>query len=281
MTAVLISIAILAVLGALFGVGLAIAARAFHVETDPRLQEVSEALPGINCGACGHPGCDGYAAAVVEGAAPDLCVPGGPSVAAAVAAIMGEEVDTDRKPMKAFVRCQGDRESAPTRFDYDGLPDCQAAQLIMGGAKACEYGCLGYGSCAAACPFDAITMSDEGLPLADLDRCTGCGACVRQCPRGIITLVPEDAVVGLACNNPLKGKATKGVCEYVCIKCRKCVKACAEGAVEMGDRTPVLRYDVEPSPDFTPALETCPKHCFVTIERKGVTRSVPEKAAVG
>ena len=64
--------------GLIFGAGLAFASKKFAVKTDPRVQEVLEALPGANCGACGFPGCAGYAAAVVSGdAAPNLCSPGG------------------------------------------------------------------------------------------------------------------------------------------------------------------------------------------------------------
>ena len=58
------------VLGIAFGLGLAVAAKRFHVDADPRIEEVYEALPGVDCGACGYPGCAGYAeAVVVEGVA--------------------------------------------------------------------------------------------------------------------------------------------------------------------------------------------------------------------
>ena len=280
MPAILISIAILTVLGLAFGLGLAVASRAFHVETDPRIKDVSDVLPGVNCGACGHPGCDGYAAAVVQGEKPDLCAPGGPEVAAAVAMVMGLEVGSGREPMVAFVRCQGDREASPPRFMYDGIPDCRAAQLVMGGPKTCEFGCLGFGSCVAACPFDAISMSEEGLPIINRERCVGCGVCVRVCPRGVIELIPAHAAVGLACNNPQKGKLVKGVCEYVCIKCRKCVKVSEEGVIEMGETMPRLCYENEGA-DFTAAIEACPKHCFVTLLARGVARSAPEKVEAG
>ncbi|MBS4022797.1 MAG: hypothetical protein KGZ79_10340 [Dethiobacter sp.] len=39
-------------------------------------------LPGANCGACGYPGCEGFALAVVNGAAPaEGCPVGGAEVA--------------------------------------------------------------------------------------------------------------------------------------------------------------------------------------------------------
>ena len=74
---------ILGGLGLVFGLLLAYASQRFHVETDPRVEQVRALLPGANCGGCGFPGCDGYAEAVVlEGAKPNLCAAGGAELAA-------------------------------------------------------------------------------------------------------------------------------------------------------------------------------------------------------
>ena len=82
MTTVLLSIAVLGALGALFGAILAFASKIFHVEVDPRQEAVRECLAGANCGGCGFPGCDGYAAAVAKGEAPtNRCVAGGAEAA--------------------------------------------------------------------------------------------------------------------------------------------------------------------------------------------------------
>ena len=63
-------------LGVVFGVVLAVASQRLSVKVDPRVKDVLEILPGINCGACGQPGCEGYAEAVVAGkAALTLCAP--------------------------------------------------------------------------------------------------------------------------------------------------------------------------------------------------------------
>ena len=67
MKTILLSIVVLGLLGALFGALLAIASKVFHVDVDPRQAAVREALAGANCGGCGFPGCDGYAAAVAAG----------------------------------------------------------------------------------------------------------------------------------------------------------------------------------------------------------------------
>jgi Na+-translocating ferredoxin:NAD+ oxidoreductase subunit B len=35
--------------------------------------------------------------------------------------------------------------------------------MLGGGSKTCSYGCLGLGTCIAACPFDAIEIVDGRL----------------------------------------------------------------------------------------------------------------------
>ena len=68
-------------LGILFGAGLVIAAKAFHVDQDERIDAAMEILPGVNCGGCGYAGCRAYAETVVEGEKVSLCTAGGPEVA--------------------------------------------------------------------------------------------------------------------------------------------------------------------------------------------------------
>ena len=89
----------LTAMAAVFGAILAIASRIFAVHRDPRVEEIVEALPGANCGACGFPGCQGYAeAAVAAGVAPAACPPGGAEVAEKVAeyeALLPETLDLD------------------------------------------------------------------------------------------------------------------------------------------------------------------------------------------
>jgi len=94
----LVSIIVLSVLGMIFGIALSLASKVFHVEIDPKIEQIEEALPGVNCGACGYPGCSGYAKAIVmSGAEPTLCAPGGDVVAAEIAKIMGTKASKKRR----------------------------------------------------------------------------------------------------------------------------------------------------------------------------------------
>jgi electron transport complex protein RnfB len=59
------------------GIFLAFSAKKFEVKEDPRIKQVTQLLPGANCGACGYPGCEGFAKEILKGnAKPDSCVPG-------------------------------------------------------------------------------------------------------------------------------------------------------------------------------------------------------------
>ncbi len=88
---VLYSILTLAIMGLIIGILLGIASEIFKVEVDPRVENIEEILPGLNCGACGYPGCSGYAKAIVKGEAPiSLCTPGGPDVQEKIQKIMEE-----------------------------------------------------------------------------------------------------------------------------------------------------------------------------------------------
>ncbi len=188
MLTVLTGLIVLGGLGALCGIGLAVAAKAFYVFVDPKIEAVAEALPGANCGGCGFPGCGANAEAIVKGkSSASSCVAGGSEVAAAIAAILGVSVEA-REPDFARPGCTYGFQDADLKFLYDGVQDCRAAALLSGGSKVCPIGCLGLGTCVRACPFDALSMGPDHLPVVNLEKCTGCGACERICPKHIITL---------------------------------------------------------------------------------------------
>ncbi len=182
------AISIMGGLGVIVGIGLAVASKVFYVYVDPVILAVDDALPGANCGGCGYPGCTSNAEAIVAGkSSPNSCVAAGIETAEAIAAILGVSIEA-KEPDIARPGCYFGVQDADTRFIYDGLSDCRAAALLGGGMKVCSIGCLGLGSCAKACPFDAIVMGPDNLPVVDSEKCTGCGTCERVCPKHIITL---------------------------------------------------------------------------------------------
>ena len=120
-------------------------------------------------------------------AAPNSCVAAGPEVAEAIAEIMGVKIEA-KEPDIARSGCYFGVADADLKYIYDGLDDCRAVALLGGGMKVCTIGCLGLGTCGKVCPFNAITMGPQGLPVVDENKCTGCGTCERVCPKHIINL---------------------------------------------------------------------------------------------
>lgn len=247
---------ILGGLGLFFGVVLALAARFFAVESDPLVDEVREALPGANCGACGYAGCTNFAEAVVQGdTSLSGCIPGGNDVAAAIGEILGKKVE-ETVPLVATVFCIGGTEEAHNNFIYDGIWDCNIAQTYGGGFKACPYGCLGLGSCVAACPFEAIAMGENGLPVIDPELCGGCGLCAEACPRGIIKILPKGKDGHLVlCNSQDRGRAVSRACKVGCIACKACIKACEQEAITMDNNLAVI--DLEKCTDCGDCAQKC------------------------
>ena len=65
-------------MGLLLGLGLAYASELLKVEIDERIDTVTNLLPGVNCGACGYPGCSAFAEGIIDGNVEKLtdCKPG-------------------------------------------------------------------------------------------------------------------------------------------------------------------------------------------------------------
>lgn len=258
---VLRSLLTLGGLGLVLAVILLIAALKLTVKVDEREAQIRSVLPGANCGACGYPGCDGYAAAVAAGKAPlNACSVGGPAVAAKIGAIMGQEV-AGIEPQVAVLICRGGKEEAPHRFEYRGAEDCRQAALLLGGPKACIYGCVGLGHCVKVCPVQAIKMGENKLPVIDEKTCIGCGKCVQECPKGTLTLIPRSKLVYLACVSHDRGKAVKDVCRVGCIACGLCVKVCPVGALKMEANLPVM--DFGKCIDCGICVHKCPTKSFI------------------
>lgn len=196
--------------------------RAFRVRTDTRIRKALALLPGANCGGCGFTGCSDYAEALATGASPpDRCPVGGPRTAEALSTLLGL-APAAAHPRKAILHCGTNAATRQRTATYTGAPHCLTAHLVAG-AQDCAYGCLGFGDCAAVCPFDALTLTD-GVASIDYSRCTGCGACAEACPRSLLEIIPfKDSTMPLvACSNPDKGPDVRSVCTHGCIGCRAC-----------------------------------------------------------
>jgi electron transport complex protein RnfB len=260
----------LAGIGALVGVLLSTAAKKFHVVIDERVERILAALPGANCGACGNPSCFGAAEAIADERVPvSTCVAGGPSVAAAVAAIMG----TDAAPLVVTVAARhcGGGTCATRRFDYTGVESCNSVAKAAGGDLTCPTGCFGYGDCVRACPFDAMSLDERGLPVVDLTKCTGCGICVGTCPRtrlGLLQLVPENGAVVVRCSSHDRPKDRKAYCTMCCIACKKCEKSCPSDAIHVIDLNAVVDYDKCIA--CGQCVAVCPQECIDITGRQAL-----------
>lgn len=277
MTEIWIAVGVLAALGALFGIVLAVANRVFYVETDPRLDQLIQCLSGANCGGCGYAGCAAYAQAVLDGKAPvGLCASGGEECSRAMAKIMGvESRKVDR--VVAFVRCAG--VTARDKGLYEGLEDCIAATKVAGrGPLICKFGCLGFGNCTRVCKFDAIRIV-EGVAKVDPDKCTGCMSCAAACPRKIIVPVHFGVHIRVACSSTARGSVTLRGCDIGCIGCFKCQKACPKGAIKVENN--LARIDYALCDDCGLCVEVCPRKLIsdsnLTPQDRG---AIPHPAAV-
>jgi len=234
------AIVVIGALGIVFGVGLAYASRKFEVHVDPRVEKISELLPGANCGACGFPACRELAEAVVKdhhlinnckACAEDSWVE--------ICDILGIETGK-RKQKIALVACS---HESVDKFEYEGIKTCAAAALIMDGYKACKYACLGFGDCVHACVFNAITLRGYKY-FVDTRKCIGCGACMDACPRDLMRYIDADAKVLVRCNSQDKGKIVAKICEPGCIACKQCEKVCEREAIKVENNLAVIDYEL-------------------------------------
>lgn len=264
LNAILIAMVSMGGMGILFSVGLSIADKKLHVEEDPRIAEVIEELPGVNCGGCGLPGCAKFAESVVLGEVEITgCPVNSDDGAQAIAEIMGIEVKTSER-LIARVICQGGDFETAKKGVYNGLKSCIAATFVGGGDKLCSYGCIGFGDCVTSCPFDAMYMNDNGLPVVIEDKCTGCGNCVEACPRNIMELHPESHKMFVLCKNEDPPKEARKICTRACVGCSICVRMAGEGNMEMKNNLAVVNYDIYGKDPVLPT-EKCPTDGLVIL----------------
>ena len=244
MNTIIYTIIVALVIAFLLGVLLGLFKKIFHVDTDPKVDKVREVLSGANCGGCGLAGCDAFASAVVKGDAPtNGCVAGGPDCATKVAGILGAAV-VDVKPQIAFLACHGTKECAGDKGEYHGLQTCKGAQLVMNGTKKCAFGCIGLGDCVKVCPFGALSMGEDGLPVVDREKCVGCGKCSKACPKGLFKIIEKDtkgAIAKCSCKSENKPQIRKD-CSAGCFKCGMCARKCPSQAIDLSTGLPVIDY---------------------------------------
>ncbi|MBU0500325.1 MAG: RnfABCDGE type electron transport complex subunit B [Gammaproteobacteria bacterium] len=226
-----------------FGVVLAVAYRLLRVEEDPRVSKTEELLPGTNCGACGQPGCAGFAQAVVLGEAPpSKCSVASPDTIDEIAEFLGVDAGEAVKQV-ARLHCAGGKREAHQIAEYNGFDSCRAASVVSGGGKGCSWGCLGLADCKVACTFDAIYMNANGLPAVILDKCTACGDCVEACPKDLFELLPINQPLLVQCKSALNGEAATALCSVACDACGRCASDAVPGLIEMRDNLPRINYD--------------------------------------
>lgn len=260
---ILFAFLIIASLGLALGLGLAVAAKKFAVQKDERAEEILTILPGANCGACGYPGCSGYASALSSGKAQNgLCSPGGAKTSALVAKILGVADKGAAERMVAFVHCRGNNELTKRNFQYEGIEDCSAAHMLFKGESACEFGCLHLGSCMRVCPTNAIHRDEKGNVTVDPDACIGCLKCTLVCPTKVIRMIPARGSHAIACNSTAPGAVVRKICQVGCIACKICEKKFPDSGCTVVNFLSEIDYG-KPMTQIGEAAAACPTKCIV------------------
>ena len=265
-----IAVTTLAALCFLFASLLVLAHRKLHVDEDPRIDAAHQLLPQTNCGACGYPGCLGFAEAMVAGSVlPGKCTVINEDDREFIAEFLGVDAGAEEKVV-ARLACAGGVNVARNRAHYEGIQSCRAAALVAGGGKGCFWGCLGLGDCEVVCDLDAIVMNEYELPIVIDDLCTACGDCVDACPKDLFSLHPVSHRLWVACKNLEKGDAALAECEVACDACGKCAVDAPADVITMINNLPVVDYDR--NHDVRNPIERCPTGAIVWFD--------PEKGPV-
>ena len=263
-----LSVSSMAVLAVFFAGVLAFADKKLKVKENPKIEEINNLLPGINCGACGFLSCHDFAEHIVtEGADIGKCRVVSEETREKLFEMMGEK-ETERYPKLALIHCAARIENKKIEADYKGVKTCSGANLVFGGGMACKYGCLGLGDCVRVCPFDAICV-EEGLAKVDLEKCTGCGKCISACPRGIIKLEEKryEKLFYVACSSFDTVIRTREVCSAGCIACGICVKLDPEGGYfEVKNNLSKPDYAKQDNPE---KIETIKEKCPTKVIKEG------------
>ena len=167
------------------------------------MEQLLAALPGTECGQCGHAGCRPYAEALAGGETQvDACAPGGSAGRVALSRILGLP--------------------APVSLAEALAPF--PASLV---AKVDEAACIGCAKCLPACPVDAIVGASRQLHQVLTTACTGCGLCLPPCPVDCIQLDSRDQPSLPTLETPAAARilAAPG---QACTQCGACQPVCPE-----------------------------------------------------
>ncbi len=246
-------------------------------ESLKKAEAINENLPGVNCGACGYPGCFSYAQALSEDKKvfySNTCatVLQDEKMLSGLKELLDLKIDKKSLNMKAVVSCSGNCENLGT---YTGVSSCKAATKILSGFKRCPYSCLGLGDCIEACPQNAIYIDiNSNIAVVDPVKCNGCGLCVSQCPRNVIKLIPANSKVVFLCNyQDLRDIPGREKCASGCTRCRKCVKVCSSGAITWNKDKSVPEFDYEKCTNCMECVAACPQK--IIREFPGTNKKAP------
>jgi len=160
-----ISIGVLLTLAVFVVVVLTVAQSRLPKDDTQLIDAIDAVLPQTQCAQCGYPGCRPYAEAVSQGAAIDLCPPGGPGTVSALTDLLGTSTST-----------------------AGALPEPVPLLAVIDEAR-----CIGCALCIPPCPVDAIVGANKYMHTVLAQHCTGCELCVAPCPVDCITIVPAES----------------------------------------------------------------------------------------
>jgi len=261
---ILLAVAILAGVGLVFAILIALANRKLKVWEDPRIDVVASMLPNANCGACGVPGCRAFAEKLVaREMQPAGCNVANADAKNAIAAYLGVDAGTAVKTV-ARMMCAGGTHVAAQQAEYRGYATCAAAAAVAGGGKGCTWGCLGLADCVRSCTFGAMAMNELGIPVVDIDKCTACGDCVAACPKDLLTIMPLDRKLLVQCRNLIAGDDVLADCKVACTACGKCVMDAASGLISVASGVAVVDYRLNELAD-PHAADRCPTGAIVWL----------------
>lgn len=172
----------------------------YPADSGTLIDTVDALLPQTQCAQCRYPGCRPYAEAIVnDGAALNLCPPGGTELHQQLVELMGEE--------------------------QAGNPPTALPNVV---AVIDENECIGCALCLPPCPVDAIIGAPNKMHTVLTQDCTGCELCVPACPVDCISLAPVAAPIQQRRRKrrPKRDAITATTQARACINCGQCNPVC-------------------------------------------------------